>query len=582
MQMRTRIYKARVCFAVNFLLLLIGLCSSSTSWGASDFIMKSTVGFGDEFTVIGISHRDPNFVMIGTTDGAIHRTVDGGDSWERIVVVPYRHLFHGRERKGDPNLDYGFGLEGKSPRLQKMLQGKGLHTAGVNLQEFVYLEAGRRHHIAWIEVDWHDENTVYVGTDDGLYRSKDKGRTFIRMWQGRGVKAERSVNTVITHPSDPKLMFIGTASGLYRSHDRGSSFIKEMDFYIRKSYIRALYIDGEAPDVLHMAMSGAAMASTDRGMHWITTYWHLYGKRSNVKWLALGPGGVRAMGTGDGIFASWQGGQPGSWKRRGMRFVEHGINGLFISKNPLIWLAMNKDAIWRSVDGGNNWRKIMQTGSGEYPVRMQAFGNDEEAIWLITNRHVYRRKRAPRSPSRYVGSAAGMIAELPPINTFWEHVIKHKKLYFEQMQNYRRKEHIAALLPDLKFYMKYGRAVENVKIRAFPYTFLPFTNLYGVQDNELNVEVMAFWDLQRLWFTLQAIPEFGRVASNSKREGKDITERIYRMYGEYSVLLEKWMMSRPADAYASQMLKIRLEEISAFLDAVSDGYWSKHVGDLPG
>jgi len=131
-------------------------------------------------------------------------------------------------------------------------------------------------------------------------------------------------------------------------------------------------------------------------------------------------------------------------------------------------------------------------------------------------------------------------------------------------------------------YAKYGRAVDNVSIRAFPYTFLPFTHRYGISDNELNVEVMAFWDLQRLWFTLQALPEFGRVAGHAKREGKDITERVFRMYGEYTVLLEQWMTSRPVNVYAAQMLRIRLEEISAFLDAVSDGYWSEHAGEIPG
>ncbi|MCK5797529.1 MAG: hypothetical protein KAI47_10120, partial [Deltaproteobacteria bacterium] len=38
------------------------------------FELVPTVGLADEPTCVGISHRDPKFVMIGTSKGRIHRT----------------------------------------------------------------------------------------------------------------------------------------------------------------------------------------------------------------------------------------------------------------------------------------------------------------------------------------------------------------------------------------------------------------------------------------------------------------------------------------------------------------------------
>jgi hypothetical protein len=154
-------------FAISSALVLAYLIATPTSAQGARFEMVPTVGLADQPTCIGISHRDPKFVMIGTAAGKIHRTINGGVTWQEIVVSPARTLYFGRERQADPRYEYALGLPGKSPHLQSWLRQKGLHTSGVNWQQLLVKKGDKAVAINWIEVDWNDENRVYVGTPMG-------------------------------------------------------------------------------------------------------------------------------------------------------------------------------------------------------------------------------------------------------------------------------------------------------------------------------------------------------------------------------------------------------------------------------
>ncbi len=545
------------------------------------FELVPTVGLADEPTCVGISHRDPKFVMIGTANGRIHRTIDGGVTWEEIVVSPARTLYFGRERQADPSYEYALGLPGKSPHLQSWLRQKGLHTSGVNWQQLLVNKGDKQVAVMWIEVDWHDENRVYVGTPDGLYRSLNKGRGFTRIWQGRAGMAERVVNTVATDPADPKSLLVGTAAGLFVSHDRGITFRKEMDFYVHGAYVRGFYFDGTQPGLVHMAMGGSAMASPDGGKHWITTYWSLWGPRSTVQWISLGPKNIRAMATRDGIYASFEGGEMGTWKRRGYRFVAHNVIAVMISKTANCWYAATKNAIWYTEDYGNTWRKIMQLGGKEVPRWLTAYKNDPAHLWLITNRHVYRFGGVP-GIHRGGGRRGNLrrVLDIPPLTTFWKKVLEHKRVYFKDIQGYRDRAPWAALLPNLYVGGSFSAGSDRTWLRSVPYLHLPFLYWNALQDRGLNLYALATWDLSRFVFDRRKLPHFGRVDRNLQAVRIDLTNRVQRLYSEYVALARRMVLGAPRSLLAKELERLRLQEIAAFFDIISHGYWSRKTGGI--
>ena len=531
---------------------------------------------GDGISCMGISHRDPLFVMVGTTTGKILRTIDGGASWQEVHVPVRRDLFYGVERQDNPDTEYGLGLPGKSPYLQSWLRSKGLRTSGVNHQQLLVKEGDRPVTVNWIEVDWHNENRVWVATADGLYRSMDKGRTFVRIWQGHTGASERYISTVATDPSEPNRLLVGTAGGLFVSENAGATMKVEFNYYIFRSYVRAVYFDTQYAGLVHMAMGGAAMASPDSGRNWITTYWDLWGPRSTVKWISLGPENVLVMATDDGIFASFQGGEMGTWIRRGFLFTGFRVNHTLVLEDPRIWYVLTDQAVWRSDDAGETFRKVMQTGGSEVPIWIQAFNGDPNQVWLLTNRHVYRTGQVPRLVARQRVERPEPLV-IPPLSEFWRHVVEHKHVYFDDVQRYRERAPWAALMPSVYAGGNYIRNLDQVNIRVFPYLHLPFTYYQNIPDNAVNIEAFATWDLGRLLFDKRELPNFGRIERLLREIRTDLTERVIRLYGEYKMLAREMAYRPPTDLVAAEAHRTRLQEITSFFDVLSDGYWSKQT-----
>ena len=534
------------------------------------------VGLGEELTTMAMSPRDTNFVLVGNTRGQVYRTEDGGATWQIVTITPVRTLFFGRERSSEPSMEYALGLPGKSPHLQSWLRRQGLATSGINLQQLLVNKGDKMTAINWIEVDPNDDRRVYVATVDGLYRSTDRGRTFQRIFQGQSSMAERMVNTVAADPHDPNRLLIGTASGLFVSKNRGTYFRKTMNYYMRDSYIREIHFDPEQPGLVHVAMGGSAMASLDGGESWITTHWDEWGPRADVVSFSMGPGNVRLIGTRDGLYASWQGGEMGTWMRRGLRFTGVPMTKVLATADAKVWLAMTEIAVWATTDAGLNWTKVFHTGGKEHPRWMLCKGGDLNTLWILTNRQIYRVGRPPLvKPRPRKRKRRVWPPEVPPLQRLILKIKKHKGLYFKDNQRYRDKGPWAALLPTLTLAMTYTQSQDTSTSYDWFYKTLPYRYHYLDQDFGLNWEVMANWDLSRLIFDLRQLPHFGRIQRNLSGIRQDTTERVHRLYQEYMRLYIIMKGAPPKDPKTKMYHEIRLQEISAYFDAISGGYWSR-------
>lgn len=546
------------------------------------FQALATATLGEDFTAIGISHRDPNFVMIGTSTGSLMRTLDGGATWQRVVITPARTLYFGRERSPDSRMEYALGLPGKSPHLQRWLRQKGLNTSGVNWQQLLVQKGDKMVAVNWIEVDWHDENRVFVGMVDGLYRSTDKGRTFIRIFQGRSSMGERMVNTVATDPADPKHLEVGTASGLFSSHDGGATYFKTMNYYMRDSYLREIWFDPAQQGLIHVAMGGSAMASPDGGRNWITTHWDEWGPRADVQSISLGPQNIRLIGTRDGLFASFQGGEMGSWTRRGHRFVGMVMLKVMATADPRLWYALSDEAVWVTTDSGVNWSKIFQLGGREAPRWIAAFQNDPRQMWLVTNRQVYHvgtpRGLLSMRDATSVDRAPRRLLDVPPLHPFHVRVLRHHGVYFPDLQRARDRAPWAALLPEITAGCHWAPYVDVMYIKDWMHSAWPYNYYNASMDQGLTWEVFANWELGRLVFDKRQLPHWGRVDRNLAGIRQDMAERIQRLYQEYQLVARRLVLDPPQDLLPRTYLEIRLQEITAYFDAISGGYWSKKTG----
>jgi hypothetical protein len=131
---------------------------------------------------IGESPLVPGLIWVGTDDGNVQLTRDGGVNWTNVT----------RNLPGVPA------------------------NAWVSRVRPSAAEAGR----AYVTLDNHrmGDNTTYV------FATEDYGRTFTRITNG--LPADDPAYVITEDPVNPDLLYLGTESGVYASLDRGAHWVR--------------------------------------------------------------------------------------------------------------------------------------------------------------------------------------------------------------------------------------------------------------------------------------------------------------------------------------------------------------------
>jgi photosystem II stability/assembly factor-like uncharacterized protein len=118
-----------------------------------------------------------------------------------------------------------------------------------------------------------DPDIIYVGTQDGPYRSRDGGAS----WERGRFPAGLQVWSLSVHPSTTHVIYAGTSPvGVWRSEDGGATWselpnVKQPD-RITMSFacrVMRLGIVPGSPDRIYAALEvGGVMRSLDGGQHW--------------------------------------------------------------------------------------------------------------------------------------------------------------------------------------------------------------------------------------------------------------------------------------------------------------------------
>jgi photosystem II stability/assembly factor-like uncharacterized protein len=119
-----------------------------------------------------------------------------------------------------------------------------------------------------------DQDTVFVGSTKGLYRSSNRGNRFERLALPGG---DADIWSVLVHPKDPRRIYAGaTPIAVYRSDDGGDSWHMTKDPALPNRVIMAfacrvmrLDVDPNSPDDIYATLeANGAMRSRDAGESW--------------------------------------------------------------------------------------------------------------------------------------------------------------------------------------------------------------------------------------------------------------------------------------------------------------------------
>ncbi len=300
---------------------------------------------GYDLECVDVSSDAPNRAFVGTFGSGLRRSMDGGDSFERVgrETIEQDAVMSVAVSPRDPDVVYA----GTEPsRVYRSTDGGetwSLFDGLIDLpsaDEWSFPPRPDTHHVRWIEPDPNDADRLYVGVEAGaLVMTEDGGET----WGERPPGSRRDNHTLTTHPDAPDRAWSAAGDGYAETRDGGETWDHPQEG-LEHRYCWSLAVDPDDPNtVLVSAASGAYSAHTASRAES-----YLYRKRDGSEWVRLtdfpaGEGVVRAVlaagteagelfaATNHGLFRTADAGD--RWERVPVpweRFGEHTCRGLAV------------------------------------------------------------------------------------------------------------------------------------------------------------------------------------------------------------------------------------------------------------
>lgn len=198
-------------------------------------------------------------------------------------------------------------------------------------------------------------DALYAATGRGAYRSDDAGATWRPL--GDGLPRDEPLLCILADPGTPRRLVVGASRhGLFRSDDGGATWTPVSTGLPRDLAVYALAADPGRPGRLLAGTIGAGLfRSDDGGMTWQTAG---SGLPPVVHVFAIaGAGGGLALGTSGGFFRSDDGGQTWRWSKTALGHTRV----VALASDPVDarrLVAGADDGVYQSRDGGQTWQRL--------------------------------------------------------------------------------------------------------------------------------------------------------------------------------------------------------------------------------
>jgi photosystem II stability/assembly factor-like uncharacterized protein len=274
----------------------------------------------------------------------------------------------------------------RSRKLLVAMQGKGVFVVDLEKKSVV----SGLHDCIVVAASPGSEETFLAGTDKGLYKSNDSGKT----WEFKGLN-EYKIFSLAFHPSDPMTVYAGTEpSLLFRSNDGGETWTELNG--VRKlpgrskwcypappyiAHVKGIAIHPEDPEVMYCSIEeGGVIQSLDAGESWryvskgeaetFRPVSRVTGVYQDCHVIRISPQDPDSflVSTGDGLYRSDDCGK--SWMRidRGYRMKKYFGSVVLHPREPNIIYttasaappsgSKNESSVYKSTDGGTTFREI--------------------------------------------------------------------------------------------------------------------------------------------------------------------------------------------------------------------------------
>lgn len=250
---------------------------------------------------------DPKRLYLGTSDGWVYHTNDGGETWKRLARVgdrddlvidnliideakPARILAAGwvvnqadgglyESNNSGEKWTKIAGMDGQSIRAlaqapsdpKTFVAGtlKGVYRSTDGGETWTLISpagSNELHEVESIAIDPKDPNVIYAGTWHLPWKTADGGKTWNNIKQG--LIDDSDVFSIIVDPQLPSTVYASACSGIYKSTDAGAMFHKVQGIPATARRTRVLMQDPTHHNVVYAGTTQGLYRTTDDGKTW--------------------------------------------------------------------------------------------------------------------------------------------------------------------------------------------------------------------------------------------------------------------------------------------------------------------------
>lgn len=170
-------------------------------------------------TAMAVDPTNSLVVYLGTSSGNLHKTTDGGANWSQVTTLPLN--FSGA---------FGIVFDPGAPSTMYVGANNGVFKstdsgATWTLQNNFGL--GSPPHVRALAIDPTTPTTIYAGTfDNGLFKTTNGGASWNSMSTGMGGNSPDNITVVVIDPSNPATIYTGHGSsgGINKSSNGATSW----------------------------------------------------------------------------------------------------------------------------------------------------------------------------------------------------------------------------------------------------------------------------------------------------------------------------------------------------------------------
>ncbi|MCX5701598.1 MAG: hypothetical protein NTW64_01275 [Candidatus Omnitrophica bacterium] len=505
---------------------------------ASDLVWEDIARGNMNVRTVLVGSDNSNIIYIGSEQG-IFKSEDGGESWRNILSIK-----------------------------------------------------GQNKVVNFLLFEPKDKNSLYAVTGNGLFYSFDQGKNWNRLFKGKNYLENECTTLAIL----PSAIYLGTKAGLFVSSDKGRSWHGQSG-EIGKTSILAIACNLKEPNSIYVACVDGVFKTKDGAQSWkriftthpaenengneteeITEDQDEEEKSSNLRYITIDPNNLNYLylATSRGVYKS---------QDRGETWESVSSYGL-LSQDARFLLVSNKSNLYAATKSGvfeyrnDRWQEL-SLGLMAEDIRFLTQDNQDN-LYAACDKGLFKAKIESSDNKRQDEPISLYSKDEPGIKEVQQAAIKYAEVEPEKIERWREQAARRALLPHLTVSMdKDNNRTSSSSIWGiYGNGTTPGRYFVGPDDETRyknnNWGVSLTWELGDLIFSDDQtnIDVRSRLMVELR---DDILDEVTKLYFERIRTKMELDNLSIEDRKKRFDKELKLQELTASIDALTGGYFSRQI-----